>query len=155
MAKVIFLDVDGVTCTARSHLALGYVKGDRIWKAWDDVACACIREVCKTGIQIVVSSTWRKPMHEADLKEKMAMHGLMPFVRMPDWKTPELNEGVRGHEIAYYLTHNPDIEDYRILDDNTDFLDSQSKHFIHTDPEEGMTYKNMRDLYRWARILNY
>lgn len=155
MAKVIFLDVDGVLCTARSHLALGYPRGDRIWNAWDELACACLREVCERGIQIVVSSTWRHPRHEPELMQKMTLHRLIGYLRQPNWKTPDFSdqEFIRGHEIAKYLTDNPDIDDYKIVDDVPQFLDEQGKHFIHTDAEDGMTHENMQKLFRWVRIL--
>ena len=154
--KVIFLDVDGVLCTARSYLAFDVPNHRKMWNAWDDVACAPIREACKKGIQIVVSSTWRYPMHEVELKEHMTKHGLIEFLRMPNWKTLDLRwdaETIRGHEVERYLKDNPEIEDYKILDDVDQFLESQKSKLILTDPENGMSAENIRKLLRWSGVL--
>ena len=57
--KIIFLDIDGVLCTSRSHLAK---HGKGIMDEWDDVGALAIYRACKFGenVKIVVSSTWRK-----------------------------------------------------------------------------------------------
>lgn len=153
MAKAIFLDVDGVLCTARSYFAYDIPRKHRMWNSWDELACTTLREVCKKGIQIVVSSTWRQPLHEVELKEHMTKHGLIEFLRLPDWKTPDLFGEGRGLEIKDYLSHNPDIEDYKILDDVDQFLEEQANKVILTDPENGMSAENIRKLYRWSGVL--
>ena len=158
MSKVIFLDCDGVVCTRRSYLAYDVPKKGRMWNAWDEVACAAIRESCKKGIELVISSTWRLPMNEQELMQKLEQHGLIGFLRKPNWKTLDLawdRDTIRGHEIARYLVDNPDIQDYRILDDVKQFLDSQADHLIFTDVEEGMTGDNIRDLLRWSKVLTH
>ncbi len=151
--KVIFLDVDGVLCTARSYFAYDIPNKRKMWNAWDEVACTCVREVCKKGIKIVVSSTWRHPLHEVELKEHMEKHGLLEFLRLPAWRTPALAGEMRGYEIEDYLKHNTDIEDYKILDDVDQFLETQAKKLILTDEQNGMSAENIRTLYRWAGVL--
>lgn len=156
--RVIFLDVDGVICTDRSYLAYDVPNKRRMWNAWDEVACTVIREACKTGIQIVVSSTWRHPKHEVELMEHLTKHNLIEYLRRPNWKTLDLaweDGSIRGHEIARYLADNPDIEDYKILDDVMQFLESQRDHLIFTDCDNGMNGANMRELLRWARVLKH
>ena len=148
--KILFLDVDGVMCTRRSHLVYGKEGG--IWHEWDPLACAAIYKACQHGVQIVVSSTWRKPMHQESLFEKLKEHNLFGYVLFPDWKTP-IRDGIRGLEVAEWLSKHSEVESYRILDDDADFLDSQEKFLIRTDPEDGMTSENIKRLLNWAGAL--
>ncbi len=145
--RVIFLDVDGVVCTRRSFLS-----NDRegsVWNTWDEVGCQAIRRACSKGIKLVVSSTWRK--FENDLWPKMEQHGLKDFVYFPDWKTKVL--GPRGAEIGEWLSRHPEVTDFKILDDDSDMLDSQRTHFIKTDALEGMTSDNIKKLLNWSGAL--
>jgi hypothetical protein len=58
--KIIFLDIDGVLCTSRSHLSKHGRGG--LMDAWDDVGALAIKRACEfgTNVKIVISSTWRK-----------------------------------------------------------------------------------------------
>lgn len=153
MSKVIMLDIDGVLATRRSHLAYG--KEGSIWFEWDPLACAVLRRCC-TGytdgyvayVKIVVSSTWRKSMHEHDLRGKLNKYGLLEFLH-EDWRTKELN-GTRGGEIAEWLSRHHEVTDYRIVDDDNDMLESQLPKCIFTDSEDGMTSDNIKKLLNWS-----
>lgn len=148
--RIIFLDIDGVLCTRRSHLAYGKEGG--IWHEWDPLGCHVLHRACTYDAWIVVSSTWRKPMHQDDLFEMLKKHSLFGYVYFPDWSTPVL-DGPRGAEIAAWLAKHPEVTDYRILDDDHDMLDSQTKKCIFTDPEDGMTSDNIKKLLNWAGAL--
>ena len=51
----------------------------------------------------------------------------------------------RGDEIQYYIeTYH--IENYVILDDDSDMLDSQLEHFIQTDYKYGLLDKDFKEM---------
>ena len=50
---------------------------------------------------------------------------------------------LRGEEIQRWLDAHPGIEQYVIVDDDSDMLDSQKEHFVNTDPEHGLTERMM------------
>lgn len=157
--RALFLDIDGVLCTARAHLAYG-VEGTR-WHEWDPLGCQTIRRCCQHDVQLVISSTWRYPRHEPDLMLMLSKHGLIDFLRRPNWKTPDISSEDkyadipmrRGMEVEQYLAANQDITHYRILDDVEEFLPYQNPFVIRTHEDDGMTTGNIRQLMRWAGAL--
>lgn len=159
--KVIFLDCDGVVCTARSHVVLGLAThGDKIWERWDPIACEALRLSCARGVSLVISSSWRH--EDTDLLfQRLRESGLYEYVYKPDdpaeWATPDLSDTwqdvCRGNEITLWLKAHPTVTDYRIIDDCEDFLETQKKKIIHTDPDNGMSFENIRSLFRWVGIL--
>jgi hypothetical protein len=56
----------------------------------------------------------------------------------------------RGHEIDAWLQEHPDVENYVILDDDSDILDHQMSHHVHTNGELGVT---LEDIKAAAKIL--
>jgi hydroxymethylpyrimidine pyrophosphatase-like HAD family hydrolase len=149
--KVIFLDIDGVLCTRRSHLAYGKEGG--IWHEWDPLAVEVIRKCCERGVKIVLSSTWRKPSNLEHFHEQYAKYGMNPaWLYQPDWKTP-ITTGRRGEEIKQWLNRHPEVTDYRIVDDDNDMLHEQHAKCIFTDAEDGMTSENIKKLLNWSGVL--
>lgn len=60
--------------------------------------------------------------------------GLPEFIDI----TPSTIQRHRGTEIQMWLDAHPEVDNYVILDDDTDMLDSQSEHFVHISYEEGL-----------------
>ena len=60
--------------------------------------------------------------------------GLPEFIDI----TPSTIQRHRGTEIQMWLDAHPEVENYVILDDDTDMLDNQSDHFVQTSYEEGL-----------------
>ncbi len=128
--KVIFLDFDGViTIPPKWHLDPDKIR----WVK---------KIVDETGAKIVASSSWRfglKRNFEWALEE-------MPNEEMIVWLrdniidiTPTVGLGNgRGGEIQKWLNDNPDVENYIILDDDSDMLDNQLYHFVQTCYEHGI-----------------
>lgn len=58
---------------------------------------------------------------------------------------------IRGEEIQEWLDNHPEVEDYAILDDDSDMLEEQFKHFHHCDGWFGMSPNH---LYRIERQFN-
>jgi len=121
---VLFLDVDGVLSLYRNNSTFGLSK-------------PCIKQLKRiieeTGAKIVVSSTWRLLPRTLDiLKRKLKYRGLYIYDVTPV-------SGIRGKEIEEWLDTHSDIDNYVILDDDTDMLDSQLSHFVKTSMLDGLT----------------
>ncbi len=136
--KIIFLDIDGVLCLERSHLA--FAKDPQsLCLEWCPTASTLIRLLCqKTGAKIVISSTWR--FHREHLFPALDKHGLSKHLfgdredDSTDWKTPAIWNKSRGTEIAWWVgKHKP--ENYLIIDDVLDF--EKNQNFLTTDSKHG------------------
>ena len=100
---------------------------------------------------IIISSTWRYDMQR--VVDAFEFNNIDPLWILG--KTPFIDKAERGEEIEKFIEDNTDFfgKDirYLILDDDTDFLDSQQDNFIHIDREEGITKK---DAQKALEILN-
>lgn len=56
MSKILFLDIDGPMIPSRAAIL---TPGNGIWARFDPVAVAHINDICKQGVKIVLSSSWR------------------------------------------------------------------------------------------------
>ena len=154
--KILFLDIDGVLCTLRAHYA--YARRRRgIIDSWDPVGARVIKEVCKSGVEIVISSSWRhycvNPYDKSDksniLGVRLSEHGLTEHLHK-DWKTGV--SGSRGKEIRQWLNKHADVDKFIVLDDDIFDMEDITPHVIHTDPNDGMSASNIKKLYEWACI---
>lgn len=138
--QVIFLDIDGVVTSSRDN---GFRDFNLHVVHW-------LRFVCEqSGAKIVISSTWRHSHNKAFWETVFG-----EYVH-DDWRTPDgcrkLESGlysspIRGDEIAEWLTGHPEVTDYVILDDDSDFRDDQKANFIKTDAHNGMLFDSLMDL---------
>lgn len=129
--KVIFLDFDGVLNTdkyVRSCAEFGLII--------DPSKMMLLKQITDaTDAKIVLSTSWREHWDEVpqncdntgieinNIFEQYGLHIL--------GKTPILNR-CREDEIAEWLKHNPQVENFVVLDDR--FLDSEQirGHFVKT-----------------------
>lgn len=148
--KIIFLDIDGVLCTKRSHFVYG--KEGKMWFDWDPLGCDAIAKACRNGARIVISSSWRQEKNRDELFAQLRKFGLYELLFQPDWFTP-ITGDTRGSEIQHWLDRHRDIGMYIIVDDNPDMLENQMRHFIRTDPDDGMTSENIKRLLNWSGVL--
>jgi hypothetical protein len=106
----------------------------------------------ENDIKICVSSVWKHHFGTEGYKstpekweDALVKLGFNPdtFVGITgDRKT------LRGQEIQEWLDNHPEVEDYAILDDDSDMLDEQFNHFHHCDGWFGMSPNH---LYRIKR----
>lgn len=162
MNPIVFLDIDGVVCTLRSQFAFG---DSTLMQAWDITCCQMLRRLCKKyDLCIVISSTWRHGKKEI-LAHYLVVFGLIDYLydtrsRPNDdmhlldpsgaWKTPRA-EGMRGNEVAAWLSEHPEVRRYIIVDDDSDFLPDQLPRLIKTDGQEGFSagnYMKMEEMLR-------
>jgi hypothetical protein len=131
MKSILFLDIDGVLNSRQ------YIR--RMNELWDDpkyqIDPDCVVRLNKitdeTGANIVVSSTWRIPfLHTADgltkLQDLFSGYGITGKVvgMTPDFVAQQYGSlyvasGHRGDEITAWLTDNPEVDNFVILDDET------------------------------------
>jgi len=172
MSRIMFLDIDGVLCTMRSHFAFGDKK--LLMEAWDITVCQMIRTLCEDfNFKIVISSVWKGHNKVSELRTHLATYGLIDYLfegkgerkkwfygseeNTFEWRTKNLKyngkkengHGIRrGLEIKEWLKRHPFISDYIIIDDDRDMLEKQMSHFFKvTDSREGFSSKNFEDIF--------
>ena len=156
--RIVFLDIDGV---------LNYTKwyaddrnpGNLYGREGDiDPLCAeRVMRICNlAGAKVVVSSDWRmnwegtrKRLKRMGLDENYVVDKTPEFI----WSRPDgddfinelkndVYEYTRGAEIDEWLKRNS-AERYVIVDDRTDFTEEQKRSFVHVNPYEGLTDKDV------------
>jgi len=131
MARIIFLDIDGVLTSRRSARQFGHY---RSFLQSSVEALSYILE--STGAQIVISSSWRIGRTLDDLREVFNQQGI-DGSRIID-VTPT-SMGVRGHEIDSWLrTTSVPVESFVIIDDNSDMAHHTGR-LVRTTFEDGLT----------------
>jgi len=149
--KVIFLDFDGViTIPPKWYLQADLIKNVK-------------KIVDATGAKIVVSSSWRHENIEKTKDSIIERKRRCPRNSMLYWLVDNLyditswfsdkkyNGTGRGGEIQTWLDKHPEVENYVIIDDDNDMLDSQLYHFVQTNYEDGLTEVETK---RAIKILN-
>ena len=140
--KILFLDIDGVINSTRTLLAFdayphNFDGSDA--ELFDWVAVGLIRKLCeKTGAKICLSSSWRLYFSPKECAEALNL----PIID----KTGD--HSTRGLEINAWLADHPEVETSAIVDDFDQFLESQQSRFVKTDEDEGLSYRNYKELVR-------
>ena len=144
--KAIFLDVDGVLNNENHILKLVELLGKEQYfqlhkdlgeMPFDYRSVQLIKKLVEeTGAEIILSSTWRLSPEHIESLEKFT--GL----KVSD-KTPRLPYFIRGQEIAQYLYKHREVINYVIIDDDSDMLEEQKKHFVQIDAKKGFTMAEM------------
>lgn len=139
---VLFLDVDGVlNRCGKSNQGLETDK------------CDLLADICReTGCKIVVSSTWRKYPHlmKNRLLPMFQSRGIECIGQTADL-TSALDHSVlvasvsRHVEIREWLTQNPEVTRYAIVDDDTD-ADDGTGRYIRTNSFEGLTEEKAKEV---------
>jgi len=140
--KVIFLDIDGVLNR------LGTPQEGRTTTQWNgfigmepELVQRFNSLVKKTGVQVVLSSTWRlSPTWREDMKG----NGLdFEFLDRTEslYDANKSRRLDRGFEINKWLSEHPDVDKYVIIDDDSDMLPDQV--FVQTSYAHGLTKEVM------------
>ena len=154
MTKLIFLDIDGVLDTYKSHYMLDPVLLDRLGNI-----------LGRTGAWIVISSSWRcisvpdTVEFLTDYENPRVGSTPFPFIDRVVGITPILysvldgdidRPATRGEEIAAYLKDHP-CDNYVILDDCDEMQRNQWPHLVLVNEEVGLTDE---DVEKAVSILN-
>ena len=161
--KVIFLDFDGVITIHETKwdISLKHIKR--------------VKEICdKTGAKLVISSSWQRRGLKGESREERVINWLNGHL-MKDIKgqikkffedyTYDMsgrfyNEfgDVRGSDIKSWLSRNPNVDNYVIIDDEGDMLDEQLFNFVQTDWAFGIQDREVQlaiDVLNNTRPRNY
>lgn len=160
MRKIIFLDIDGVLATPECLK-------DGMWGLVPARQEQFKKLIEATGAEIVLSSSWRKWDLESTI-EYMKQEGFWYWdkiigvtIRAYQYidQTKKIHLSIpRGVEIQQWIDTNVHSDNgknfsrkklgvdyqYIILDDDTDMLFTQTKHFINTHPTKGLTSKDVK-----------
>lgn len=134
MKKIIFLDIDGVLCVIPNNFD---DFGPNFHKTFEDNLKHIIEQ---TNANIVISSTWRLAGLD-EMKRMWKKRGLAGEV--VDITPSGTMDNIRGDEIQAWLDEN-EVENYVIIDDDTDFLESQMNNFVRT--SENYTHEDSVDI---------
>lgn len=156
--RVLFLDFDGVTVPhafLRGLFAAAREFNHEVnTNLMDPYKIHLLNQLKDVpDLHLVISSTWRKhsnmPGAFLDQGVEIPLH--------PDWKTtcdfPAREPGkpqvpLRGWQIEEWRNRHPEIESYAIVDDDSDMLPSQMRHFVHTSLEAGLMPSHVEELRR-------
>ena len=147
--KYLFLDIDGVLNTGQYSNCLvdnGLCETDADGYLFDPKAVENLEYIIEeTDAKIIITSTWRFDGDMQALWRNRNLAGEVIGV------TPTFNHrsfgrivlspfGWRGMEVEEWLRDNAITPcKYAILDDEDDYLQSQSDHLVLTDPMTGIT----------------
>lgn len=135
---IMFLDIDGVLVTLRSHFA---VKQRGIMRFFDPVGIMLLNRLHEEhDVEFVVSSTWSS-VHDIHVTDMLKCAGFRGEFHK-DWTTPKKLSSSRGLEINLWLEDHPKIKNYIILDDGSDFTEEQKKYHVQTDIDDGILSKH-------------
>lgn len=155
MNNIIFLDIDEVlNCVSNSIRCKQLGLAPYSFQGFNPVSIGLLRELVElANAKIVLSSTWRLHYYSEkecilEFKKNMKEHYSwddFPIIgrTCSSFKKHEkpLKWSCRGDEIKLWLDNN-NWSNYVIIDDGTDMLDIQKKHFVRVDYKEGFNYKN-------------
>ena len=133
--KYLFLDIDGVISVYDSHWTLSNEKIQHIKNIIDN-----------TKAKIVITSSWK--VGYDNISDFINNHfklknpsDLLMWLKLNIYDITDNQGPLRGDEIKRYLTTHDDVENYVIIDDDSDMLDEQLNNFIQTDTYEGITIR--------------
>ncbi len=154
--KVIFLDIDGVLNSNfwnndnQKEISEGkYIDPEKVK--------LLSKLVQKTGASLVLHSGWRF-WFDSDLKparpeaeylanllknEGMAIAGITPDLTTEEIRKTKKFSKVKADEILLWLKNHPDVEKWLVLDDLELHNEEIAKYQVMTDPECGLTEKDL------------
>ena len=145
MAKVIFLDVDGVL-NSSTYIEKCWKKTGNSFFCYQvpfDVKCVkrLAKLVKKTDAMVVLSSTWRLDK----ISMEIVAARLYEYGVIIEDKTPFMNSD-RGYEILSWLKQNPSIsvDDVLIIDDDIEDIVNvfPERNIVKTNFRTGFSYLN-------------
>lgn len=144
--KAIFLDIDGPICPPRVCIAVG----DRgVFSAFDMAALRFFEDLLREDpdLGIVISSTWRLGQKKDFFYHLFGAFGLPNLKKrfFNDWKTKGLI-GKRGVEVKEWLDRHPEVTNYVIVDDSSDFLEEQKSKLVLVDVLDGILHGHYRQI---------
>lgn len=148
--NIVFIDFDGVLNNRTSMFIRSIDRNKGIFSK----DCVDLFKILldKTDSKFVVSSSWRARGVDLFDSRNTHIHKAFETCGFEDWRdystydgvTPHLDTGKRGDDIAAWLGKHHDIDKYVIIDDDSDMLHFQYKHFVQTNDVAGLTYTDIQ-----------
>lgn len=127
--KVLFLDIDGVLNKHEDYLVR--CEGQNSILIMNVTLVRRLEKILEeTDAKVVLSSSWRNIQGGREFVEHMGISVMDETDNGP---------GCRGDQIQRWLDAHPEVETYAIVDDDSDMLDHQRKHFVQTEFTYGLT----------------
>ncbi len=134
--KVIFLDIDGVLNSDEYIDKIKKLNVNTIKRKVSVNKISLLKKaVDATGARVVLTSSWRYRRDGTLLKSLLLKYGICAD------STPFMDNN-RGIEIKSYLSNNPDVDRYVILDDEIfeSFDEELMKHLIKISDKNGQGF---------------
>jgi hypothetical protein len=147
----IFLDIDGVL-NKESDWARPYTLNNENVQAF-------IKLVHKiSNPKIILTSSWRVGWSPAFEECTAQIQTLLCSLREAgisiSGKTEQANSRDRAKEIRYFLNHHPQ-DRYIIIDDDRSEFQEEMEHLYLTDPEYGLTDKDVKKILKDAKNCHF
>ena len=124
--NVVFLDFDGVITTPQQGWKIELPLVKRIKKICD-----------KANAKLVISSSWQTGNSAEEWLQGCLMKRytgpIKKFFIEYTYDVTGSHGGNRGEQIQNWLNRHNEVDNYVIIDDETDMLNSQLFHFVQTD----------------------
>ena len=137
--KCLFLDIDGVINHNSWYNSDAYYQNEFKDPDLDPNVIERLNRVTdKHNIKIVISSSWKLDSYCIPRLQNAGLKNIIG--QTPDFifRVP-VELYCRGLEIQAYLDKHLEIDNYLILDDESDFLENQMKYFYKIDYQVGLT----------------
>jgi HAD domain in Swiss Army Knife RNA repair proteins len=160
--RLLILDIDGVMNSTRSAIGwggFGYMplninamsyRQVRHRARFDPVAVGILRRILReTRCKVLISSVWRMGATLKELRHLFAAYDLPPVIIGKTGRSPD---GFRGREVRAWLREHRHwgINDYLILDDDSDFFRWQQGRLVKTQAAIGLDYPAYQFItHRW------
>lgn len=152
--KIIFLDIDGVICTLRSHFAQRQPRSPfGMMLGLDREAVGLLNFVglgrVDDPVRFVLCSSWRRHYPRAFIESELRNAGFTGEFHQ-DWATAialmaETSDLAKGVEVADWLErHADEVKGYIIIDDRGSFSPVQEPFRIRPNYADGFSWANFR-----------
>ncbi len=148
MARVIFLDIDGVlNVMSPSYNTLKIRKGMENIYIERMLVERLLWLIEKTDAVVVISSSWRHDMDELQIQMSRAGMDSETWEKRVVGKTPTIRW--RGDEITAWMANHTDITSYVVLEDEPedvcgDYCDAiPAQNVVHVDMKNGLTHQDI------------
>lgn len=131
--KVVFLDIDEVLVNPKEWFVFGNVWAKALMasRKIDQTGKYFFRLLHAAGVKIVLCSTWRLGLTPKKASKVLDIP-IYDCTGTESWRTEKEEDKIRGTEIAAWLSRNPGVENYVIVEDGLDFTKEQlENHHVH------------------------
>ncbi len=147
MTKILFLDIDGPMIPGRAYSMPGQTKP--LVKTFDPVAVGLLNALCQDkGWRIVLHTSWIRVWGGQETYDHCVQQGLKPqYFHKDAWCDEEIHW--RYTRVAKWLVEHPEIDRYKILDDEpySEDIDIYEKALRYPHPADMKDHLVLVDFY--------